>query len=286
MSPSATPAGAESLVTLAQAAEELGVHYMTAYRYVRTGRMVAEKRGGQWWVAPADLAAVGAQGVGIRRGAEKGSDTARALLVKPFTARLIAGDTAGCWDLISDALSAGALPVEVQTRLLQPALVAVGEQWRSGKLSVFDEHRATATASRLLGQMGPFFRHPGRRRGTIVLGAAAGDLHALPTAMMADLLSDRHFEVIDLGANTPTESFVEAAASVDDLVGIGVCIVLDECLEPGRAQVTELRAALPSAFLLVGGPAVSNAQRQGFESVVDAISTTSEEACAAFELVQ
>ena len=60
-------AGNGQLVTLAQAAEHLNVHYMTAYRYVRTGRMIAEKRGGQWWVQPADLAAVVAEGTGPRR---------------------------------------------------------------------------------------------------------------------------------------------------------------------------------------------------------------------------
>jgi len=45
-------------VTLNDAAEQLGVHYMTAYRYVRTGRLEATKRKGQWWVEPAELEAI------------------------------------------------------------------------------------------------------------------------------------------------------------------------------------------------------------------------------------
>ena len=32
--------------TLPEVAEKLGVHYMTAYRYVRTGRLPARTRGG------------------------------------------------------------------------------------------------------------------------------------------------------------------------------------------------------------------------------------------------
>jgi len=45
---------AEGLIGLRDAAEELDVHYMTAYRYVRTGRIAAEKQGGRWWIRKAD----------------------------------------------------------------------------------------------------------------------------------------------------------------------------------------------------------------------------------------
>ena len=37
-------------ISLTEAAERLDVHYMTAYRYVRTGRLHATKQGGQWVV--------------------------------------------------------------------------------------------------------------------------------------------------------------------------------------------------------------------------------------------
>ena len=36
--------------TLQQVAERLGVHYMTAYRYVRTGQLIATRRDGRWTV--------------------------------------------------------------------------------------------------------------------------------------------------------------------------------------------------------------------------------------------
>ena len=45
----------DETITLSQAAERLGVHYMTAYRYVRTGRLPASKDGSEWRVAVADV---------------------------------------------------------------------------------------------------------------------------------------------------------------------------------------------------------------------------------------
>ena len=42
-------------LTLNEAAELLGVHYMTAYRYVRLGFLQATKVGGCWRVAHSDL---------------------------------------------------------------------------------------------------------------------------------------------------------------------------------------------------------------------------------------
>lgn len=271
----------DEFVTLAQAAEQLDVHYMTAYRYVRTGRMHAEKRAGQWWVAPLDLQAVAAEGTGRR--APTAQTAKRANLVEPLVGRLISGDTAGCWDLISDALSAGATPAEVHVDLLRTSLERIGEGWRSGEVSVADEHRATATVYRLLGQLGPLFRHRGRRRGSIILGTAEGDMHAIPTAIMADLLSDRHFEAVDLGANTPTESFVSAARSVDNLIGIGICVLLDDFAETALTTLAALRAELPGVLLVAGGPAVHGARHAEFADLADVVSTSAQHACDAFE---
>jgi excisionase family DNA binding protein len=42
-------------ISLQEAVGRLGVHYMTAYRYVRTGRLPAQRDGVQWWIDPRDL---------------------------------------------------------------------------------------------------------------------------------------------------------------------------------------------------------------------------------------
>jgi excisionase family DNA binding protein len=49
-------------ISLQEAASRLGVHYMTAYRYVRTGRLPARRDGAQWLVDPHDLDLIQHQG--------------------------------------------------------------------------------------------------------------------------------------------------------------------------------------------------------------------------------
>ncbi len=50
------PAGGGEQLTLHEAADRLGVHYMTVYRHVRLGMLPARKVGGSWRVDPADVA--------------------------------------------------------------------------------------------------------------------------------------------------------------------------------------------------------------------------------------
>jgi methanogenic corrinoid protein MtbC1 len=161
--------------------------------------------------------------------------------------------------VVEGALAAGAPPGEVLTGVLAPSLRSIGDRWAAGELSIADEHRASAVATRLIARLGPRFSGPGRRRGTVVLGSVAGDRHHLPTAILADLLRGARLDVVDLGADTPAESFVEAASAVDRLVAVGVCVTAPEVLRAVPPTVRAVRAAGIVAPVVVGGGAVGDA---------------------------
>lgn len=194
-------------ISLREAADRLGVHYMTVYRYVRTGRLAAVREGTEWRVQTQDVDHLRNGTEPARRRPRGSRGAARARL----EARLIAGDEAGAWLVVESALASGASPSEIYLLLLVPSLAAIGDRWEAGDLTVADEHRATVVAQRLVGRLGPRMARRGRKRGTIVLGAVAGEEHALPGAILADLIRGAGFDVVDLGPNTPTDSFVDAA---------------------------------------------------------------------------
>lgn len=239
-------------MTLQEAADLLGVHYMTAYRYVRLGQLAAFKVGGTWRVRRDDVEAL--------RGDES---TPRVVSRKrvPWSERLeqrlLAGDGGGAWGVIEAAMAAGAELHEVYLDVLSPAMASIGQRWERGEIDIAVEHRASGIAMRIVGRMGPRFTRRGRSRGTVVVGAPAGERHNLPVAMVADLIRQGGWEVSDLGVDTPAASFVHAARTTDDLVAVGISVTTPDCLDAAAEALGALREAFGNDVLLfVGGRAI------------------------------
>lgn len=227
---------------------------MTAYRYVRTGRLPARKDGAEWRVAEADLARLAGQ-----EHVPAARPLRRAEARRRLEQRLLAGDELGAWSVVEAALSSGADPVEVHLGLLAPALRSIGERWAAGELTVGDEHLATAAARRILGRLAPRFNRRGRKRATVVVGAVAGERHELPVTMLADQLRGAGYEVVDFGADTPADAFATAASRLGPLaVLLGTSSADHE--EALRTAVKAVRAVSDVA-VLVGGAGVHSAAR-------------------------
>lgn len=237
-------------VSLRAAAEQLGLHYMTVYRYVRTGRLPAVKQGGQWYVDPADLDA-------LTVGSDPASrDGSRARAARQLEDRMLAADESGAWTVISQALTSGAEPADIHLQMIIPAMQSIGRRWADGEITVFDEHQATAVATRLTARLGPRFHRRGAPSGHIVVGLVSGDTHALTSAIIADLLRGRGFEVTDLGADTPTESFAEIIDQprTTPVVAVAISSGADDHLPQLVATARELRAGHPDLAIALGGP--------------------------------
>lgn len=256
-------------ISLSNAAERLGVHYMTAYRYVRTGKLPAEQRQGHWYIGEAALAEFQADRAAAvaRPGRPRTSSpvkTTRSTSPQQALAladRLVSGDQGGAWHLVHDAIGSGVGLEEINARLLTPALIHVGAQWEVGEISVGSEHRATVTAMRLIERTGRHFVRSGRKAGTVVVSAAPGDRHALPSAILADLLRAKGLEVVDLGADTPGTEIAKMAAGQDRLIGVGICATgalsaSEEWNLGGAVRQTKKATGCP---VLVGGSGIADA---------------------------
>jgi MerR family transcriptional regulator, light-induced transcriptional regulator len=241
-------------ISLQEAALQLGLHYMTVYRYVRTGKLPATQDGIVWRVRTRDVHALDERRKVAgrpRSRREASTDTRQAL-----EARLLAGDSAGAWWLVEGRLGGGLDPSGVLTTLVSPALRSIGDRWAEGELSVADEHRATAMAQRIIGRLGLQFGRPGRSRGTVILAAPEGDLHTLPVAIVADLLRWRGFDVSELGANTPSDALAEAVDQADRLVAVGIASTTTGQDAEVTLSVEAVRVTVPGAAIVLGGGAI------------------------------
>lgn len=235
-------------MSLQEAADRLGVHYMTAYRYVRQGRLDAVKRGAQWVVSADELDRFESGG---DTDAESQSDR-RVDWMQRLEERLLTGDANGAWDVVTGALNAGKTPEDVHMDMLVPALRSIGERWHVGEISVGDEHRASAVAMRIVGQLSPRFTRRGRKRGSVVVATPPGDLHSLPVAIMADLVRGAGFQVVDLGCDVPVDSLAQAIRGADRLRAVA----LGATAPDNEANVIAATAAARRAATETAGPRV------------------------------
>jgi len=119
---------------------------------------------------------------------------------------LVAGDEATAWAIVEEAIDRFDDAVDVQFEVLAPALVSIGDRWAKGELSIASEHIASTVAARIVARLATRVSKPGRRRGTVIVGAAPGDVHSTPSAMFAELVRSFGVSVIDLGGSPAVES--------------------------------------------------------------------------------
>jgi excisionase family DNA binding protein len=242
-------------LTLQQAAVKLGVHYMTVYRYVRTGKLPANRVGATWQVDPDDLARMKAA---VPRNSRDPAVRSTATRVQ-LEARLLAGDEPGAWSVLEAALASDHSPPEVLLQLVSPALESIGERWHAGELTVADEHRASAVAVRLISRIGARFARRGPKRGSVVITTPPGEQHSAPVAIAADLLRWAGFNVVELGADTPADALAHGLERIGDLLAVAMaCTTRDSTASAGRV-IAHLRSARPGTTILLGGAAITDA---------------------------
>lgn len=238
-------------IGLKEVAERQGLHYMTVYRHVRTGQLPAILEGTKWSVNVADLPTATRTPTNSKN--RRRTHVDRAARLKD---RMVVGDRTGSWAVVEGALSSGMEPSSILVELLVPALERIGDDWSSGELSVADEHRASVVAMRIMGRLGPRFARRGRSRGSVILGAPPGEQHGLPVLILSDLIRNARFEPIDLGANTPSQSFVETALNSNRLVAILIGATTSGRDSSVREVIRALKKADISVPIMVGGRAI------------------------------
>ena len=246
---------ASGYLSLHEAADLLGVHYMTVYRRVRLGILPARKIGGTWSVDRADLQPPTTTPERGRR--RQGASQPRvSTWQERLKARMLAGDIAGSWQVIEAAMASGFEPGDIYVRLLAPSLHAIGASWRSGRVSIDQEHLASSVATSLIGRLGPRFLRPGRKKGVVIVAMPPGERHGLGVAMVADILRDAGYDVRNLGPDTPPSSLVDAMREAGPLAAVVVSVVDIELRTAARRLLTAARRERPSVPRLVGGNAV------------------------------
>jgi excisionase family DNA binding protein len=241
---------------LRDAAEVLGVHYQTAYAWVRQGVLPARKTGRGYEVSESDVGALAAR---------RASGTAPRphIRVRDWDAqagRLHAAVTAGDETQarhLFDRLARGVPLTELCERVIAPALRLIGDSWAAGEASIATEHRASAICERLIAARA--HQPQGRPRGIAVVATPPGERHGLPALMATACLREDRWLVHHLAADLPVAEVTGLAREA----GAGLIVLSSATTEAAQvagqvaARITRSECGLP---ILAGRPGDSLGQ--------------------------
>lgn len=107
------------------------------------------------------------------------------------------------------AMDAGMAAEDVLLDVIAPVQYKVGTEWAANRISVAQEHAATAINDRVIAALA---HHPASQTaahaGRVSLACVDGEWHALPARLLAEVLRLRGWQVDFLGAQVPTPHLI------------------------------------------------------------------------------
>lgn len=175
-----------------------------------------------------------------------------------FQAALLSGNQREALAIMNRCLESGRDFVRFELHVIQPALYRIGEGWQANKVTVAQEHMATAIVQSVM-TVGLLHLPPPPQNGKrAILACVEGNHHVVGLRMVADAFLLSGWDVQFLGANVPAASLVQHLAEwKPDLVGLSVSFAqqLPQVKTVIRGMQDRLGSRRPA--LMIGGLAIN-----------------------------
>jgi methanogenic corrinoid protein MtbC1 len=182
-------------------------------------------------------------------------------LAQGYLNALLQEDRAQAEKIILNAAKAGPAIQDLYINVIQPCQREIGRLWHTNKISVAQEHYATAVTQVVMAQLYPylFSSAPTEKRGKAVVACVSGEIHELGARMLADFLEMDGWDSHYLGATTPAREIVQTVERHQaPLLCLSVTAALN--LREADETITLLRGNPQTAktIVLVGGYAFNH----------------------------
>lgn len=136
--------------------------------------------------------------------------------------------------------------------VVSPLLVQIGELWHAGRMTIAQEHFATAIVRRMLGWILEMAQ-PDASAPVLISATPSGQVHEGGALLSAATAAGAGWRVVYLGADLPAEEIARAAATTSARV-VALSLVYPAAEPDTAREIGALRGALPAGTaLLVGG---------------------------------
>jgi corrinoid protein of di/trimethylamine methyltransferase len=184
-------------------------------------------------------------------------------ILKELREAVLYFDDDGARRLAAEAVAAGMDPVMVLEEGLAKALREVGDSFGRGEAFVTELIAAAQTMEAGAGVLNEEIARLGASRkavGRVMIGTVEGDIHSIGKNIVKTMLTAAGFEVIDLGVDIKTETFVEKAREHEpDIIGLSALMTTTMVMQREVIKALMDAELKKRAKIIVGGAPVTQA---------------------------
>jgi 5-methyltetrahydrofolate--homocysteine methyltransferase len=163
----------------------------------------------------------------------------------------------GADELTAAALAEGIAPQDILSKGLVVGMYNVGEKFRCNKVFIPDVLMSAKAMYAGMKHLRPFFQSGQvQRKGTLVIGTAAGDLHDIGKNLVAMIVEGGGWEVVDLGVDVPLDKFVKAVES-NPGCSVGISTLLTTTMSNMQKITAALKEKFPGISVIIGGAPIT-----------------------------
>jgi methylmalonyl-CoA mutase cobalamin-binding domain/chain len=174
---------------------------------------------------------------------------------------ILNGDVDGAGKYALNAVEAGLDPLVVFETGGADAIKAVGEQFANFEVFLPELMLAADAVKVVSSVLHPYIQARGaspKRKGRVLIGTVAGDIHDIGKNLVAALLAANGFEVVDIGVDVSSRKFLEAAEqSKPDILAISALLSTSSYYQEEIIKYMSDAGCRDQYFVIVGGGPVT-----------------------------
>ncbi len=164
----------------------------------------------------------------------------------------------GADELTKKALSEGIDPSRILNEGMVIGMERVGKKFSENKVFVPQMLMSAKAMSTAMQHIKPFFLSGSvKRKGTVIIGTVAGDLHDIGKNLVGMMIEGAGYELVDLGVDVNAEKFVSALKEKPGSA-VGLSALLTTTMVNMEKIVQEIRKIAKDTRILIGGAPVSH----------------------------
>ena len=163
---------------------------------------------------------------------------------------------------ITQLAIANKAPAEEILSALTLGMEKIGLKFRENKVFVPEVLMAAKAMSVSLKYLSPFFEKGiVKKKGVLVIGTVAGDLHDIGKNLVAMIIEGSGWKVIDLGTNVSIEKYLSSIAE-NPTCCVGLSALLTTTMVNMENTVKAIKENYPDVKIIIGGAPVTEEFRE------------------------